>query len=165
MKNSFFNVSFFFVLLFFAILRSLGQQKENSVISWEDKLYEKSVDYGSFACNGMDKKVINDFFKAGPLNRRLQVCHNNCAILRSFPERPLPSFDAKIEGTGFIAIHVLANEKGEPIFARALNGHSVMRSLLQKRTCEAIFATSGTKRHKIMFLCVTGNCETAQPVQ
>lgn len=141
-----------------------GQAKDAKVRTWEDNLFEENVDYGSFACESKDTSIVSQFFKDHPLKRFLSVCHNNCAILRKFPQRPLP-FDPKIVGNGSIAIHVLVNESGEPIYARAVNGHKVIRSILQQRACEAIFARSEMKRQRVIFACPTESCTETQPDQ
>lgn len=168
MKNTLskklFSIGIAFILL--TSMQNYGQQKQDKkVITWQDKLYEESINYGSFACKNDDKTIVDDYFKDKPLNRILSVCHNNCAVLTEFPKRDLPPFDKKIIGTGFIAVHVLTNEHGEPIFARAVNGHILMRSVFQTRTCEAKFRTWSTKRQTVLFLCPNDKCDSAQPVE
>ena len=164
MKNHLINVLFAIkVILLFTVASTYCQKVETKPITWENKLFEKSVDYGSYACPDTDKELINEFFKSNPIGRFNSVCHNNCAVLVEFPTRPLP-YVKEIKGNGFIAIHVLVNEKGQPIFARTLNGHPLIRSIFQIRACEAVFRTSETKRHKVIFVCLDDKCEQPQPV-
>ncbi len=135
--------------------------------TWESKLFEKDVDYGSFACLESDRKNVNAFFSHNPLHRVLgsSMCHNNCAVLGYLIQRPLPAFSRKTIGQGFIAVHVLVNKRGKPIYARAVNGSPIMRSTLQKRSCEALFHSSSSKRQTVIYFCTTGDCNEAQPVE
>lgn len=151
-----------------------GQKTENKVITWEDKVFEKTVDYGSFACEetATKKEIVSEFFKSHPLiplgtgsYRLLSVCHNNCAVLKSFHKRSLSFLHPKTRGNGSIAIHVLVNKKGEPIFARALNGHKVVRWMLQRQACKSEFLPTPQTRQSIIFVCVGDKCDAPQPVQ
>jgi hypothetical protein len=157
-------VTFIAIVLSFQIT-GFAQKTANTQINWEDKLYEKNVDYENSACRVEDQKAVADFFKKNPLNRIIRVCHNNCAILESFANRSFPPFSLKIKGTGFIAIHVLANPDGRPIFARAVNGNSLMRKLVEKRACESKFKPNPENRQNIIYFCPVDNCTQPQPVQ
>ena len=119
----------------------------------------------SFACKDSYKDIVDEYFKRNPLNRIINVCHNNCAVLESFPKTPMPPFDKKLLGTGFIAVHILTNEKGTPVFARALNGQSPMRAIFQARSCEATFRRLTNNRQRVLYLCVDQDCSLPQPVQ
>ena len=143
----------------------IAQKSESKSLTWEDKLFEKGVKYGSFACKDSYKDIVDEYFKRNPLNRIINVCHNNCAVLESFPKTPMPPFDKKLLGTGFIAVHILTNEKGTPVFARALNGQSPMRAIFQARSCEATFRPLTNNRQRVLYLCVDQDCNLPQPVQ
>jgi len=143
----------------------IAQKSESKSLTWEDKLFEKGVKYGSFACKDSYKDIVDEYFKRNPLNRIINVCHNNCAVLESFPKTPMPPFDKKLLGTGFIAVHILTNEKGTPVFARALNGQSPMRAIFQARSCEATFRPLTNNRQRVLYLCVDQDCSLPQPVQ
>jgi len=143
----------------------IAQKSESKSLTWEDKLFEKDVKYGSFACKDSYKDIVDEYFKRNPLNRIINVCHNNCAVLESFPKTPMPPFDKKLLGTGFIAVHILTNEKGTPVFARALNGQSPMRAIFQARSCEATFRPLTNNRQRVLYLCVDQDCSLPQPVQ
>jgi len=143
----------------------IAQKSESKSLTWEDKLFETDVKYGSFACKDSYKDIVDEYFKRNPLNRIINVCHNNCAVLESFPKTPMPPFDKKLLGTGFIAVHILTNEKGTPVFARALNGQSPMRAIFQARSCEATFRPLTNNRQRVLYLCVDQDCSLPQPVQ
>jgi len=164
-----FNCTFGFLTLIFCVLflqfAVLAQKTAKIETTWEDKLYEKNVVYENFSCQDEDKKTVADFFKDRPLNFRIRICHNNCAVLESFSNRKLPPFSDKVKGDGFIAIHVLANEDGKPIFARAVNGNSIMRKLAEKRACESKFKKNPEKRQQLIYYCPTDKCSEPQPVQ
>lgn len=163
-----------FSLTLFAVPTIYGQKTESKANTWEDTIFEKGVDYSSFACEdtATNKEVVAEFFKSHPLRaigsgryRILSVCHNNCAILKSFNLTSLSFLHPKTRGNGFIAIHVLVNEKGAPIFARALNGHKVLRFMLQRQACKAEFLPTEEKRQRVIFACIGDKCDDPQPVQ
>jgi len=163
------------ILLIFAIFaRPAEMQTPNkpnleikkAEIDWPDKLYADDVAYEDFACRVEDRPAVADFFKAWPRRRSLPICHNNCPILKSFPQRKLPPLSPEITGRGNIAIHIVADENGRPIYARALNGHSLLRSLLQKRACESQFETNSGKRQRLILYCPNDEkCDRLQPVR
>lgn len=133
-------------------------------ITWEDALFATDVKYDEFACDVTKRTAVDAFFKANPLRSILRrVCHNNCAILRSFPG-DLPPLDKKLLGTGSLAIHVLVDENGKPIYSRTLNGRQPAGYLFQKRACSATFDPAERKRQTVIFVCISGSCEP-QPAQ
>ena len=138
-------------------------QTAHKPTTWEDTLFAEDIKYDEFACNATQRTSVEAFFKANPLGSVLRrVCHNNCAILRSFPG-DLPPLDKKLLGTGSLAIHVLVDENGKPLYSRTLNGRQPARSLFQKRACEATFGSAEGKRQTVLFICM-GSCEP-QPAQ
>jgi len=158
----------YFTLIVCVLLPQIAvfaQKTTKPEVTWEDKLYEKNVSYENFSCQDEDKKTVADFFKNHPLNRIFRICHNNCAVLKSFSNRKLPPLSAKIKRDGFIAVHILVNEKGNPIFARAVNGNSIMRKLLETRACESKFQADSVKRQQLMLYCPNDKCAQPQPVQ
>lgn len=126
------------------------------------------VDYGSFACRDTMRDLVEEFFAAHPPDPVLGwcACHNDCAILEEFPSRPLPRMGPILVGAGYIAIHVLANAEGVPVYARALNGHPWLRRILEFRACEAKFRTHGAYRQRVIQVCPNDDCRGAfQPVR
>jgi len=166
MFNGRFRTIRLIICVFLILTNTVFSQKPAPIqSSWEDKLYEKNIAYENFACQDEDKKAVSDYFKNHPLNRILRVCHNNCAILESFSTRKLLPLSNKIKGDGFIVIHILANENGRPIFARAVNGHPLVRRLAEKRACESKFKENSEKRQQVIFYCPNDKCSAPQPVQ
>lgn len=160
------NLAIFFTTSFaFFAINCFSQTTIKKEITWEDKLYEKGVKYEEFACEIEDKVAVADFFKNHSLNRILGICHNNCAVLKAFSTRRLPFLSSKIKGDGEIGVHVLVNEEGRPIYARAVNGHPLMRFLLQKRVCESTFQTREDKRQNMIWICQEEKCDKTQPIQ
>lgn len=153
------------ILIIFPLVILYAQNSQQTKLTWEDKLYEKDVDYDKFACRDEDKSIVVNFFKKSPPKRGLPICHNNCAILKEFSKRPMPRLSAKIKGVGNIGIHVLANEDGKVIYARAINGHPLIQSLLQKRACESTFKETPDIRHKLLLFCPNEDCKEMQPIQ
>jgi hypothetical protein len=157
--------SLFTFFIFILLIQSAVAQKTNQTeIDWKDKLYEKDVKYEDFACRIEDNKTVFDFFKNRPLIRALSVCHNNCAILESFSNRKLPLLSPQVIGQGNIAIHILVNEEGRPLYARAVNGHPLMRTLLKTRACESKFKAMPDKRQQVILFCPNDSCRQFQPV-
>lgn len=141
-----------------------AQTKGDSLITWEDSLFAKEVDYGSFACSNGTRDEVDDFFRRYPLKRMLRVCHNNCAILDEFPMRTWPPLDKRLRGNGSIAVHILADADGLPIYARVLNGHPAIAWFVRQRSCEATFKPAETNRQTVLFVCVSEDCEKPQLV-
>lgn len=159
-----YKFSAFSLVILILLIQSASAQKMNKTeITWEDKLYEKDVKYEDFACRVDDKEAVSEFFEKNPLNRILRVCHNNCASLESFPQNIIPFLPPQIAGQGYIAIHILANKNGRPIYSRAVNGHSIMRRLLQKKACEAKFRPISQKRQNVLLICPNDDCREMQP--
>ena len=141
-----------------------AQNAVDSFMTWEDSLFAKEVDYGSFACTNERASEVDDFFRQYPLRRVLGVCHNNCAIMSEFPMRPWPRLDKRILGRGSIAVHILADKNGNPIYARTLNGHPAIAWFVRQRSCEATLKPAETNRQRVLFVCVSEDCEKPQPV-
>lgn len=154
----------FFVSLF-QVVSLIAQTIKKSEIDWKDNLFAKNINYENFSCQDSDRKMVSEFFKTHPLIRILNICHNNCAVLKTFSDRKIPPFSDKIKGNGFIAIHILANENGRPIFARAVNGNSLFRKLIEKRACESKFKENQEKRQNVFYYCPTEKCTEPQPVE
>jgi len=132
--------------------------------TWEDVLFAKDVDYGQFACQDQRRQEVRNFFQLYPLKRIIGVCHNNCAILESFSKDPWPRLDKRLLGQGYIAAHVLTDTSGVPIYARTVNGHPAIASVVRSRACKASFRPSETNRQRLMILCITEKCDEPQPV-
>ncbi len=149
------------VILYSFAENSFAQEKK----TWEDILYAKNVNYEEFACQSDDREAVTQFFKTRPIKCILRVCHNNCAIFESFSKKSLPPLSEKVKGEGFIAVHVLVNENGRPIFSRAVNGNPLIRSFIENRMCDSSFKADKDKRQNILYVCPNEKCENAQSVE
>ena len=107
---------------------------------WTIALYQKDVDYGLFACDSKNKSLVDSFFVTRPLRDFLPICHNDCPIVSCTPVMRVPPPISAIKISGTVRVHVLVNEEGNTIYARALNGHALLGSASVKAACRTQFS-------------------------
>lgn len=117
--------------------------------SWQDRLSEKDVTCGNFACSKEHSEIVARFFNEHPLNRTFPICHKT--IVQSSKCRPLIPFPpiakaASVIGT--VSVHVLVDEKGRVLYARVLSGHPLLWAAARKGACETQFKEYPHHKHQ-----------------
>ena len=106
---------------------------------WMTALYEKDVDYGLFACDAKYKTIVDSFFVTRPLQSFLPICHNDCPIVNCAPIVRVSQTALAVKATGRVRVHVLVDEQGKVIYARAVDGHPLLRSVSVQTACRTQF--------------------------
>lgn len=131
------------------LVPSNGQvsQRETTDL-WKTVLYAEDVDYGAFACDASDVDVVNSYFEARPLNKKLPICHNDCPIISCRPVIYFPEAAKAVKATGSVKVHVLVDEKGKVLYARALSGHPLLRASAIQGACRTQFKEYSDHKHQ-----------------
>lgn len=155
-----------FLLVVLAIVFSSpsGQTKSGRIqerserLTWQDKLYETNVTYESFACNESEADIVAAYFDAHPLKSYLPVCHNDCPIVKCRPVVPFPLVARQARVSGSVAVHVLVDETGKVLYARALDGHPLLWAAVHKGACATQFREYPYGKHQgVMHFNVNGS--------
>ena len=147
----------FFLLLFIwlaplsllsnpSVAQTQNAKKEEP--TWKSKLYEKDVKYENFACSKDDSVTVATFFKEHPLKSFLPICHNDCPIIKCRPIIPFPKIAKTVRVTGTVSVHILVDEKGKVVYARALSGHPLIQPAAIKGACETQFKEYPSGKHQ-----------------
>ena len=115
---------------------------------WKTVLYAKDVDYGSFACSSRDAKTVNSYFERAPLKEFLPICHNDCPIVSCRPVILFPSAARSVRATGTVRVHVLVDELGKVLYAKALDGHPLLRAAAVEGACRTTFNEYPYNKHQ-----------------
>jgi hypothetical protein len=135
-------------------LDSSAQVKKKEPVDWRENLYAQNVSYSDFSCRKEDASIVRTFFVTRPLNPRIPICHNDCPIIQCRPVVRFPAAAKAIRVTGIVSVHVLVDETGAVLYARALSGHLFLLDTARKAACDTKFLSGASKRQGVMHFTV-----------
>jgi hypothetical protein len=136
-----------FLVAWYAPLKAQVNTKQ-PMDEWKVALYEKDIDYGASACDVSYKADVNAYFKASPLKEFLPICHNDCPIISCRPVIRFPAAAKAVKASGSVRVHVLVDEKGKVLYARALTGHPLLRAAAIQGACKTEFKEYSYHKHQ-----------------